>query len=92
MNPTACTHISAERRACAIGRNAPQDCATCSAYSPTLHDEERTRAEIWTRVMGYHRPVSAFNRGKQQEHRDRVPFRHEQSAPAVQFQEGAGHD
>jgi hypothetical protein len=24
--------------------------------------------------MGYHRPVSAFNRGKQQEHRDRMFF------------------
>lgn len=40
----------------------------------TLNNEERTRCETWTRVMGYHRPVSAFNRGKQQEHLDRVRF------------------
>lgn len=40
-----------------------------------LTDDERTRCEVWTRVMGYHRPVSAFNPGKQQEHRDRVPYR-----------------
>lgn len=40
-----------------------------------LKDEERTRCEVWTRVMGYHRPVSAFNKGKQAEHRERVYFR-----------------
>jgi hypothetical protein len=39
-----------------------------------LRDEERTRCEVWTRVMGYHRPVSAFNRGKQAEHQERVYF------------------
>ncbi len=33
-----------------------------------LRDEERTRCEVWTRVMGYHRPVSEFNAGKQSEH------------------------
>ena len=39
-----------------------------------LSESERTRAEVWTRVMGYHRPVSAFNPGKQQEYRDRVMY------------------
>jgi anaerobic ribonucleoside-triphosphate reductase len=39
-----------------------------------LKDEERTRCEVYTRVMGYHRPVSEFNIGKQQEHRDRLYF------------------
>jgi len=39
-----------------------------------LRDEERTRCEVWTRVMGYHRPVSAFNAGKQAEHRERLYF------------------
>ena len=29
-----------------------------------LTAEERQPCEIWTRVMGYHRPVSSFNRGK----------------------------
>jgi len=42
---------------------------------PQLKDEERTRVEVWTRVMGYHRPVSAFNTGKQSEHRERKFFR-----------------
>lgn len=35
---------------------------------------ERTRTEIWTRVVGYHRPVSAFNLGKQSEHAERLHF------------------
>ncbi len=39
-----------------------------------LKDEERTRCEIWTRVMGYHRPVSAWNPGKQSEHAERCYF------------------
>ncbi len=39
-----------------------------------LKDEERTRCEVWTRVMGYHRPVAAFNPGKQAEHAERVCF------------------
>jgi len=39
-----------------------------------LSEHERTRCEVWTRVMGYHRPVSAFNPGKQAEHRERTPF------------------
>jgi hypothetical protein len=39
-----------------------------------LRDDERTRCEVWTRVMGYHRPVSAFNAGKRAEHRERLYF------------------
>ena len=41
---------------------------------PALAESERTRCEVWTRVMGYHRPVSAFYRGKQSEHAERRPF------------------
>ena len=32
-----------------------------------LKDEERTKCEVWTRVMGYHRPTSSFNIGQQGE-------------------------
>ncbi len=35
---------------------------------------ERTRCEVWTRVMGYHRPVSHFNTGKKSEHYSRKHF------------------
>ncbi|WP_409526630.1 anaerobic ribonucleoside-triphosphate reductase [Nitrincola sp. MINF-07-Sa-05] len=40
----------------------------------TLNDNERQRCEVWTRVMGYHRPVSQFNPGKQSEHGERRHF------------------
>ena len=39
-----------------------------------LKDEERTRCEIWTRVMGYHRPVAGFNVGKKGEFYERKYF------------------
>lgn len=39
-----------------------------------LDDSRRTRCEVWTRVMGYHRPVSSFNIGKQGEFRERRFF------------------
>jgi hypothetical protein len=40
----------------------------------TLKDDERQCCEVWTRVMGYHRPVSYFNIGKKGEHEERVHF------------------
>ncbi len=40
----------------------------------SLRDDERQRCEVWTRVMGYHRPVSSFNIGKQGEHAERRFF------------------
>jgi hypothetical protein len=45
-----------------------------------LDDSQRTRCEIWTRVMGYHRPVSSFNIGKQGEFRERRFFVETQAA------------
>jgi len=48
-----------------------------------LRDEERTRCEVWTRVMGYHRPVSAFNAGKRAEHGERQYFVEGRSAQAA---------
>jgi anaerobic ribonucleoside-triphosphate reductase len=41
----------------------------------TLPSSERTRCEVWSRVMGYHRPVASWNAGKQGEYRDRIPYR-----------------
>ena len=41
----------------------------------TLSDEERQECEIWTRVMGYYRPVSEFNIGKKSEYAERLLFR-----------------
>lgn len=40
------------------------ECPSCGAV-----------CEVWTRVMGYHRPVSSFNIGKKGEHAERVHFK-----------------
>jgi len=45
-----------------------------------LKDEERQRCEVWTRVMGYFRPVACFNKGKQSEHRERLYFKEHPNA------------
>lgn len=39
------------------------DCPVCGSET-----------KVWTRVMGYHRPVSSFNLGKKGEHRERKHF------------------
>jgi hypothetical protein len=39
-----------------------------------VQNEGRTRCEVWTRVMGYHRPVSHFNIGKKAEHYSRKHY------------------
>ena len=39
-----------------------------------LKDSERQPCEVWTRVMGYHRPVSSFNTGKKGEFYERKCF------------------
>lgn len=46
-------------------------CPTCAEQNP---DAEPQACEVWTRVMGYHRPVSSFNIGKKGEHAERVHF------------------
>ena len=39
-----------------------------------LADSERQPCEVWTRVMGYLRPVSEFNKGKKSEFYSRQYF------------------
>ena len=36
--------------------------------------EKRQKCTVYTRVMGYHRPVESFNIGKTGEHRQRKQF------------------
>ena len=40
-----------------------------------LNTEKRTKCLVYTRVMGYHRPVESFNIGKKGEHKQRTHFR-----------------
>lgn len=42
--------------------------------SNTAAQHKRTKCEVWTRVMGYHRPVDYFNHGKKSEHYSRSHF------------------
>lgn len=48
---------------------------TTAAATVDLKDDGPTRCEVWTRVMGCHRPVSAYNAGKQSEHAERRCYR-----------------
>jgi len=37
--------------------------------------EKRQKCIVYTRVMGYHRPVESFNIGKKSEHKQRKHFK-----------------
>ena len=37
-------------------------------------EAQRTKCVVYSRVMGYHRPVESFNIGKKGEHREREFF------------------
>jgi anaerobic ribonucleoside-triphosphate reductase len=38
------------------------------------NQDSRRKCMVYTRVMGYHRPVESFNIGKKAEHNQRVKF------------------
>ena len=35
----------------------------------------KIECEVWTRAVGFFRPVSSFNKGKKEEFKDRVPYK-----------------
>jgi len=39
-----------------------------------MDNSKRTKCEVWTRVMWYHRPVSEYNDGKKSEFYSRKTF------------------
>ena len=43
-------------------------------FEKKLDNSKRTKCEIWTRAMGYCRPVANFNKGKKSEYYSRVCF------------------
>ncbi|MGO1945008.1 MAG: ribonucleoside triphosphate reductase, partial [Ancrocorticia sp.] len=47
-------------------------CEKCAELNP---DAEPQVCEVWTRVMGYFRPVKSFNIGKKGEYHERVTFK-----------------
>ncbi|MBK9234752.1 MAG: hypothetical protein IPO19_01330 [Rhodoferax sp.] len=48
-----------------------------------LRDDERQRCEVWTRVMGYHRPMASFNTGKKGEFHERTYFTERSCRPTL---------
>jgi len=38
------------------------------------NNAKRSKCLVYTRVMGYHRPVESFNIGKKAEHKQRMHF------------------
>ncbi|NCD20880.1 MAG: ribonucleoside triphosphate reductase, partial [Actinobacteria bacterium] len=51
-------------------------CPKCAAANPDAPQD----CEVWTRVMGYFRPVSSFNIGKKGEYAERVMFTEDKAA------------
>lgn len=47
------------------------------------YSDQRQPVECWTRVMGYFRPVSHFNKGKQSEFNERVWFTEDKACPCA---------
>jgi anaerobic ribonucleoside-triphosphate reductase len=54
--------------------------ATKPRFTQQDQEAQRTKCEVWTRVMGYHRPVQNFNVGKKSEHYNRTHFSENVSA------------
>jgi len=48
-----------------------------------LEPHERQPCEVWTRVMGYHRPVASFNPGKQGEYAERLFYCEARAVPRL---------
>ena len=71
------------RAARAQRRRAVQQQVRASASAQQQADDERQPCEVWTRVMGYHRPVDSFNAGKRAEHAERRFFKLPESERAL---------
>ena len=75
----------APQAGCVTRRTIPEDAMNAMTDvkqltdAISLTDDERQRCEVWTRVMGYHRPVASFNVGKKGEHSERRFFREERA-------------
>ncbi|MDE2401753.1 MAG: hypothetical protein KGL90_08820 [Burkholderiales bacterium] len=63
-----------------MNNHSPTEHAAVSDAQIQLTDDERQPCEVWTRVMGYHRPVASFNIGKKGEHEERRFFAEQRCA------------
>ena len=48
-------------------------------FETTIDNSQRTKCEVWTRAMGYCRPVKNFNKGKKSEFAERKYFTEEKT-------------
>ena len=53
------------------------------------NEQERPPVECWTRVMGYFRPYSQFNKGKKSEFDDRKWFLEDRCGCLIQNEKAA---
>ena len=53
-------------------------------FETTLDNTKRTKCEIWTRAMGYCRPVSIFNKGKKSEFYERKYFTEQKTLSSME--------
>ena len=60
-------------------------------FEVVLKDDERQKCEVWTRVMGYHRPIDSFNRGKKSEYYERMCFNENKALTKLNINEGGIH-
>ena len=49
-------------------------CDECYAKNPSLTNYKKT--EVYSRIVGYLRPVSQWNKGKQEEFKDRKEYKY----------------
>lgn len=64
-------------------RNPAQEMNMDNIEKFGITSSERSKCEVWTRVMGYHRPISSFNIGKRGEVDERRYFSAKKAAEAV---------
>lgn len=57
-----------------------------------LNEKERQPCEVWTRCMGYHRPVSEYNRGKKAEYYERVCFTEKKAVERISREDNLHQD
>ncbi|MDR0632846.1 MAG: ribonucleoside triphosphate reductase [Holosporales bacterium] len=65
-------YLSGEQRFCRLCEESVRE--MMADPSAELPIEKRQKCEVWTRVMGYLRPVDSFNSGKKSEHNERTMF------------------
>jgi anaerobic ribonucleoside-triphosphate reductase len=56
-----------------VGNDTLMKCVECHKKNPVL--ENFRECEVYSRVVGYIRPVKQWNKGKKQEFKDRVNYK-----------------